>query len=65
MYYHLDFYIGLPPREANLDTEPFWRTDHVFQIDGDPEHTKFLKSKGLMPTTCRLVFIEKTVLKAY
>lgn len=44
--YHLDFYVGLP-REANLDTDLFWRTDHVFQIDGDPGHMKVFKDKGI------------------
>lgn len=44
--YHLDFYIGLP-REVNLDTDAFWRTDYVFQIDGDPKHMEAFKAKGI------------------
>lgn len=44
--YHLDYYVGLP-RESNLDTDLFWRTDHVFQIDGDPAHMEVFKRKGI------------------
>lgn len=42
--FHLDLYVGLQ-REKNLDHDPFWRTDFVFQPDGDPRSLQIFKDR--------------------
>ena len=32
--YHLDLYAGIGRRTGGLETDPFWRTEHVFTPDG-------------------------------
>ena len=44
--YHLDLYVGLQ-REAGIETDPFWTTQHVFTPDGDLNSAEFFKSKGI------------------
>ena len=44
--YHLDLYVGLQ-REAGVDTDPFWTTQHVFTPDGDPVSAEFFKAHGI------------------
>lgn len=44
--YHLDLYRGLQ-REAGIDDDPFWTTQHVFTPDGDPTSAEFFASKGI------------------
>jgi hypothetical protein len=44
--YHLDLYIGIS-READMDKDPFWKTDYVFTPDGDPHSAEVFKQKGI------------------
>jgi len=43
---HLDLYVGLQ-RESGLDSDMFWRTDHVFSADGDPHTEEVFRRKGI------------------
>lgn len=42
--FHLDYYFGIS-RQMGLETDPFWRTDYVFQPDGD--HQEQFKNLGI------------------
>jgi hypothetical protein len=44
--YHLDLYVGIQ-REAGLADDPFWRTDYVFQPDGDPHSMEVFAANGI------------------
>lgn len=44
--YHLDLYVGLK-REAGLDGDPFWTTQHVFTPDGDPRSAAVFARRGI------------------
>ena len=44
--YHLDLYVGIQ-REAGLVDDPFWRTDFVFQPDGDPYSMDVFANQGI------------------
>lgn len=44
--YHLDLFRGLR-REAQIQTDPFWRTGTVFTADGDPNTTEHLATLGI------------------
>ena len=44
--YHLDLYFGIS-REGNIDEDPWWKSDYVFQVDGYPESMKKFKEKGI------------------
>jgi Glycosyl transferases group 1 len=44
--YHLDLYVGLQ-REDGLASDPFWRTDYVFQPDGDPHSMQVFADYGI------------------
>ena len=44
--YHLDLYVGIQ-REAGLVDDPFWRTDYVFQPDGDPRSMEVFRNHGI------------------
>lgn len=44
--YHLDLYVGLQ-REDTLNGDPFWRTEYVFTVDGDPNSAEVFKQKGI------------------
>lgn len=43
--YHLDLYCGI--RENQLDVDPFFKTDAVFQADGEPESCKIFAEKKI------------------
>lgn len=43
--YHLDLYYGIS-RQAAVEADAFWATDHVFTPDGSPEAAEFFKSKN-------------------
>jgi hypothetical protein len=42
--YHLDYYFGIS-RQTNLENDPFWHCDFVFQPDGD--HLDEFKNLGI------------------
>lgn len=44
--YHLDLYVGLV-RQAQINEETFWHTDHVFTADGDPKSAEIFKRLGI------------------
>lgn len=44
--YHLDLYIGLK-RENTIPADPFWRTQHVFTADGDPQAQERFAELGI------------------
>lgn len=44
--YHLDLYFGLQ-REATLENDPFWTTQHVFTPDGDLTSASRFVSMGI------------------
>ena len=44
--YHLDLYVGLK-RQAGIEDDPFWTTQHVFTPDGDPLSADFFARHGI------------------
>lgn len=44
--YHLDLYMGIS-REKDVPNDPFFKTDFVFQADGDPRSLKKFKDLGI------------------